>query len=154
MNKDLSFSKCYIRSSVGRGFDVIKELEKRGGRNVNCYKGDGGKYFIYYINQKGEIAWTTEDTEIGYILLNSGWTEIKLKQPKKTRRFVITVTEGRARCGSCPMAKECDETQKTKCVLAKELSELFNIDRNLDGRTAEIKEVEYPPDNYPFVPDE
>jgi hypothetical protein len=153
LNKDLSFSKCYIKSHIGREYDVIKELEKRGGKNVYHFKGGGGPNFIYYINHKGEIAWTTEETEIGYILLNSGWTEIKLKQPKKTRRFVITVTEGRARCGSCPMAKECDETQKTKCVLAKELSELFNVDRNLDGRTAKIKEVEYPPDNYPFVLD-
>lgn len=141
MDKDSSFGKYYIRACVGRGGDVINELVKRGAVNTHAYGGEGDGTMIYYINNKNEIALTNENEEIGYILLNSGWTELKLRKPRKTRKFMVTVTEGRTRCSTCPLLKTCDDEQVTKCSLSKEISDLFEIDRSLDGRTIEIEEI-------------
>jgi hypothetical protein len=134
----------YIRADVGRGRDVITELEKRGGKNLNLYKGNGDNSTIYYIDRNGTIQLTHEDEELGYVLVNGGWTEVKLKQPKKERMFVISVREGNDHCKKCHLYEKCDDAQEKKC----ELASLLKIDKQLDGKTLSVIEVD--PDDIPF----
>lgn len=137
-------SHFYIRASVGRGRELIIELEKRGGRNLNAYRGEGDKSMIYYIGKDNIIEWTHDDSEIGYIILNSGWTELKLKEPKKERIFIISVKEGNDSCEKCPLYGKCEDPQEWRC----ELAALLKSDKPLDGKTLEMIEVK--PDDIPF----
>ena len=137
-------SFCYIRASAGRGRETITELERRGGKNLNAYMGEGDKTMIYYIGKDNVIEWTNDDSEIGYIILNSGWTELKLKEPKKERIFIISVKEGNDSCEKCPLYGKCEDPQEWRC----ELAALLKSDKPLDGKTLEIIEVK--PDDIPF----
>lgn len=129
---------CYIRGSIGRGREVIAELEKRGGRNVYDYGGNGDRATIYYINKDGFISTTTEDTEIGYLIVNSGWKELKLKEPKKERVYIISVKEGNDNCKKCPILEKCEDGQEWKC----ELAALLKTDKSLDGKTLTVVEMD------------
>ena len=137
-------SHFYIRANVGRGREVITELEKRGGVNRNFYRGEGDLTTIYYIGKNNLIECTTEDTDIGYVIVNSGWTELKLKEPKKERMYVISVKEGNCKCKTCQLHGKCDDTQERKC----ELATLLKGDKPLDGKTLAVIEVD--PEEIPF----
>ena len=137
-------SHFYIRASVGRGREAIIELEKRGGRNLNAYRGEGDKTTLYYIGRENIIQVTHDFEEIGYILVNSGWTELKLKEPKKERIFIISVKEGNNSCKKCPIYGKCEDPQEWRC----ELAALLKSDKPLDGKTLEMIEVK--PDDIPF----
>jgi hypothetical protein len=137
-------SHFYIRASVGRGREVIIELEKRGGRNLNAYRGEGDKTTLYYIGRENIIQVTHDFEEIGYVLVNSGWTELKLKEPKRERLFVISVKEGNDHCKKCHLYGKCDDTQEKKC----EIASLLKTDKELDGKTLAIKEID--PEDVPY----
>lgn len=137
-------SHFYIHASVGRGREVITELEKHGGVNRNCYKGEGDKTMLYYIGRDNTIEWTTEETDIGYVIVNSGWTEIKLKEPKKERMYVISVKEGCSKCNGCQLHGKCNDDMEKKC----ELAALLKTDKALDGKTLAVVEVD--PEEIPF----
>lgn len=137
-------SHFFIRASVGRGRETIIELEKRGGKNINSYKGGGDKTMLYYIGKDNVIQWTTEDTEIGYIITHSGWTEVKLKEPKKERMFLIYVKEGNGKCKHCTQYGKCGDEQEKKC----EIASLISFDKPLDGKTLAMVEVD--PEDIPF----
>lgn len=131
--------KFYIRGAVGRGAEVIHELECRGGKNTYNYHA-GSPHEILYIDKNGVIQFTDIESDLAYVLQTSGWTEIKLKKPKKVRTFIITVTEGKTVCKGCEFAKSCDEERMNKCDLAISLGELMGEPMN--GRKLTITELQ------------
>lgn len=80
--------KVYIKGVPGRGAEVIKALEDRGGRDGYLCSGKVDD-FIYYINHKGNIDFEYLYTEIAKIIMDN-YREIKLPEqwkPKKGERY-------------------------------------------------------------------
>lgn len=130
--------KYYIKGSVGRGAEVVHELECRGGRNPNNYQGNSPNELLY-IDKNGIIQYTDIDSDLAYVLQTSGWNELKLKKAKKVRNFLITVTEGKTVCNGCEFSKCCNEDRMNKCDLAISLGELMGEPMN--GRKLTIREI-------------
>lgn len=132
--------KYYIKGAVGRGVEVIHELECRGGKNPYNYHA-GNPNEILYIDKNSIIQFTDIDSDLAYVLQTSDWTEIKLKKKaKKVRQFLITVTEGKTICNGCEFSKTCDEEKMNKCDLAISLGELMG--EQMNGRKLTIKEIQ------------
>ena len=129
--------RYYIRGTVGRGKEAIHELECRGGKNVNNLQGNSPNEFLY-IDREGVIQYTDIDSDLAYVLQTSGWTELKLKNPKRVRQFLITVTEGKTVCNGCEFSRTCNEERMNKCDLAISLGELTGEPMN--GRKLTIQE--------------
>lgn len=132
--------KVYIHGTVSSPKDVERLFEKLGVANPMEYK-FSDPWLIYYVNQNNEIAFTEPGTDLYYVITNSSdWTEMKLKQPKKTHKFIITIKDGSGSCDGCGLLNKCSDTQKTRCQLASCISELTDY-KELTGKTLEIKEL-------------
>jgi hypothetical protein len=131
--------KVYAYGSIGRSNDIKKMFEKVGAKNPLEYKfGNPGE--IYFVNKNGEISIAKHDSELFYVIESSNdWVELKLRQPKKERKFVITIKEGSSSCNGCPIFNKCSEGQKAKCQIAKGLKTLIGED--FTGKLLDIKEV-------------
>ena len=124
----------YAYGRVVGGRDVMNALIEHGGKNVHGYGGnDPGA--MYYINDNEEIVSVLKDSNIGYILRNSGWDELKIKERKRTRKFMLTLKEGNNEFQS----NEINEKQKRE--LADLLRGLLNEEKAFDGNTLEIIEM-------------
>ena len=131
----------YIRGEIGRGNEVIEKLVEHGGENVKQYRGEGGHNTLYYIDKDGHIEQTEADSKLGYILLNSGWTELAIKQTKRNRYFLFKVGEGQPDCkNDC---SKCNKEQMGKCRFADALQEMVGGKRKLNGSTVSYKELEF-----------
>ena len=132
--------KVYTHGAVGRGKEVEKLFKKLGVKNPLDYK-FGDPWLIYYVNQNNEIAFTEPGSDIYYVITTSNdWTEMKLKQPKKERKFLITVKEGSSSCDGCSIYGKCTDTQKAKCQIAASLSKLMD-DNEFTGKVMDIEEL-------------
>ena len=133
--------KVYAHGYVGRDKDVEQLFKKLGVKNPMAYHFNDPAT-LYYVNQNNEIAITTKDTDIYYVITTSSdWTEMKLKEPKKTHRFLITVREGSNSCDGCPVFGNCTNIQKSKCELAKYLNNIVG-GIELSGKVLEVTEVD------------
>lgn len=142
--KKLNKPNYYIRPVIGRGPEVISELAKHGGKNLNCYRGEGDSSIIYYIGKDNVIQLTNESEEVGYILANGGGTELKLKTPKKEHFFLISVKEGNNHCKKCHMNSQCNDKQERNC----ELAELLQSEKTFNGKSLKVTELS--PDDIPY----
>ena len=132
--------KVYIHGSIDRTKDIEDLFKKLGVDNPLEYK-FGDPWMIYYVNQNNEIAFTEPGTDLYYVITNSNeWTEMKVKAPRKTRKFLITVKEGSSSCDGCHIKGKCTSNQKAKCQIATSLSELTEY-KELSGKVLEIQEV-------------
>lgn len=132
--------KVYIHGTIGRTQEIEQLFKKLGVENPLEYK-FGDPWLIYYVNQNNEIAFTEPGTDLYYVITNSSdWTEMKLKQPKKTHKFLITIKDGSGSCDGCELLNKCSDTQKTRCQLASCISELTDY-KELTGKVLEIKEL-------------
>lgn len=132
--------KVYIHGAISRTKDIEKLFEKLGVTNPMEYK-FGNPLLIYYVNQNNEIAFTEPGTDLYYVITNSSdWIEMKLKQPKKTHKFLITIKDGSGSCDGCELLNKCSDTQKAKCQLASCISELTDY-KELTGKVLEINEL-------------
>ena len=132
--------KVYIHGTIGRTQEIEQLFKKLGAENPLEYK-FGDPWLIYYVNQNNEIAFTEPGTDLYYVITNSNdWTEMKLKAPRKTRKFLITVKEGFNTCDACDIKGKCTNRQKAKCQIAASLSELTEY-KELTGKVLEIEEV-------------
>lgn len=133
--------KVYIHGAVCRGQDIERLFEKVGVRNPLEYK-FGNPADIYFVNQKGEIAVAEYGSDLHYVIETSDdWHELKLKQPKKEHKFLITVKEGSSSCDGCAALNRCTEKQKAKCQIAKSLEMLID-DSNFSGKNLDIVELD------------
>ena len=133
--------KVYIHGTVSRPKDIERLFEKLGVANPLEYK-FGDPWLIYYVNQNNEIAFTEPGTDLYYAITNSSdWTEMKLKQPKKERKFIVTVREGSSSCDGCSVYNKCSEEQKTKCQLAKYLNDILQ-GSEMSGKCLDIVELD------------
>ena len=131
----------YIKGKIGRGDEVISKLVEHGGENVKHYRGEGGENYLYYIDKDNHIECTEADSNLGYILLNSGWTELTVKQRKKNRYFLIKVEEGQPDCQrDC---SKCNKEQMDKCRFADALHQMAGGKRKLNGAAVSYKELEF-----------
>ena len=132
--------KVYTYGVIGRRKDIETAFAKYGVSNPCEYKfGDPG--IIYFINKHNEIMTATPDSEIFYIITNSqDWKPIKLKRPKKKRKFLVSINEGSSSCNGCALHSKCNDDLKKKCDFAKILSELMEC-QSLSGKTLEVEEV-------------
>ena len=133
--------KVYAHGAICRSKDIEKLFEKVGVKNPLEYK-FGNPREIYYVNQKGQISIAEPDSDLYYVIETSDdWKELKLKQPKKERKFLITVKEGSSSCDGCAALNKCTESQKAKCQLVKHLNDIFQ-DKEMCGKCLEIVEVD------------
>ena len=133
--------KVYIHGAVGRQKDIEKLFNQVGISNPLELK-FGDPYTIYFVNQKGEISMTVHGTDLYYVIENSSdWVELKLKQPKKEHKFLITVKEGSSSCDGCAALNRCTEKQKAKCQIAKSLEILID-DSSFIGKNLDIVELD------------
>ena len=133
--------KVYMHGYVGRDKDIEKVFKKLGVKNPMAYH-FSDPATLYYVNQNNEIAITSKDTDIYYVITTSSdWTEMKLKEPKKTRRFVVTVREGSSSCDGCALVGKCTDIQKSKCELARQLNNILD-GTELSGKVLEVIEVD------------
>lgn len=129
-------AKVYVRGSVCRHNELVGLLKQFGAKNCfGCRCGDPSS--LYFINEQGEIDYALEGSKEYFILLNSDWKELKLKEPRKTRYFLVTVKEGENDCSDCNLKDHCDDKLKSKCNLCNLLSSLSGC-KNLDGSTAVV----------------
>lgn len=70
--------KVWIRGVEGRGEEVIKMLEDRGGKNVDGMEGED-PYTLYYINHFGNIYFIEDYDEMANIIMDY-YKEIKLPE--------------------------------------------------------------------------
>ena len=68
--------KVYIKGNAERGDEVIKLLTDLGASNPNHYYGSDTGF--YYINQNGEIAYTSTKRSEVYHMLRDSYKRIKL----------------------------------------------------------------------------
>lgn len=116
---------------------MIQELEKRGGINLNNLQANNTNQ-LYYIGPGNAILSADIDSEAGFILQNSGWQEIRLKEPRKDRYFLIRIPEGVPECD-----KNCDKCQhKHKCELGQALHSVMG-GRKVNGPDLKIKELSH-----------
>lgn len=133
---DTNIAKVYVRGSVSRHNELVGLLKQFGAKDFyGCRCGDPNS--LYYINERGEIDYALEGSKEYYILLNSGWEELKLKEPRKTRYFLVTVKEGEKECSTCTLKNNCNNELKTKCDLCDLLPTLSGC-KSLDGSTATV----------------
>ena len=133
---DTNIAKVYVRGSVSRHNELVGLLKQFGAKDFyGCRCGDPNS--LYYINERGEIDYALEGSKEYYILLNSGWEELKLKEPRKTRYFLVTVKEGEKECSTCTLKNNCNDELKTKCDLCDLLPTLSGC-KSLDGSTATV----------------
>lgn len=136
--------KVYIHGAVCRAKDIEKLFDKVGAKNPLEYK-FGDPADIYFVNQKGEIAVAEYGSDLHYVIETSDdWHELKLRQPKKERKFLITIKEGSSSCDGCSILNKCTETQKAKCQIAKGLKTLIP-DSDFTGKSIEIEEMKNRP---------
>lgn len=132
--------KVYIHGAIGRQKDIEKLFNQVGISNPLELK-FGDPYTIYFVNQKGEISMTVPGTDLYYVIENSSdWVELKLKQPRKERKFLITIKEGSSSCNGCPVLNKCTEKQQAQCQIAKSLEMLID-DSSFSGKSLKIEEV-------------
>lgn len=132
--------KVYIHGAVCRGQDIERLFEKVGVRNPLEYK-FGDPADIYFVNQKGEIAVAEYGSDLHYVIESSvDWKELKLRQPKKERQFLITIKEGSSSCNGCSVLNKCTETQKAKCQIAKGLKTVIG-DNDFTGLALDVEEI-------------
>lgn len=133
--------KVYAYGAVGRGKDIEKLFEQVGIKNTLGHK-FGNSSEIYFVDQKGQISIAEVGSDLYYIIESSDdWKELKLKQPKKERKFLITVKEGSSSCDGCAALNKCTEIQKAKCQLVRHLNNLFE-DKEMSGKCLDIVEVD------------
>ena len=91
---------------------------------------------IYYIDGQNNIKSTDINSDLAYILRNSDWNELKVKEQKKNRYFLIRVMEGVPECD-----QRCEKCQSVhKCSLAGALKETVG-GRKMNGQDLKIKEL-------------
>lgn len=136
--------KVYIHGAIGRAKDIERLFEQVGVKNTLEYK-FGNPDEIYFANKHWEISIAEHGSDLYYVIESSDdWKELKLKQPKKERKFLLTVKEGSSSCNGCPVFNKCTELQKNKCQIAKGLKTIIG-DSDFTGKALEIKEVSTTP---------
>lgn len=133
---DTNTKKIYIRGSVGRGGEITDILTKQFKcENPMGYR-CGDADCLYFINHRNELDYASSDSALYHVLVNSDWEEIKLRAPKKTRKYILTVQEGTYSCDDCQFAKYCNDERKSKCKVSETLSSFSGI--QLNGSTMTI----------------
>ena len=133
--------KVYIHGAVCRGQEIEKLFEQVGVKNPLGYKFNNPAE-IYFVDKKGQIAVAEPDSDLYFVIESSDdWKELKLKQPKKERKFLITVKEGSSSCDGCAALNRCTEKQKAKCQLVRHLNNLFE-DKEMSGKNLDIVELD------------
>lgn len=69
--------RVFVRGVKGRGDEVLKMLENRGGENY--YLDGADPEYLYFINHKGSISLTLLDSEFGKIIMDN-YTELSLPE--------------------------------------------------------------------------
>lgn len=144
--------KVYIRGSVTRHNEITSLLRQLGATNYIEYKCSDPNS-LYFINEKNEIDFVTEGSTGYHILINSGWEELKLREPKKNRIFMVKVTEGEQECENCTIKSYCSDERKRKCNFSKTFSDF--IGTKLNGSSIEV--IDYtdkisPPEDETYWP--
>lgn len=133
--------KVYIHGRVGREKDIEKLFESVGVKNTFNYK-FGNPAEIYFVDKNGNISIAEPDSDLHYVIENSGdWRELKLKEPKKERKFIVTVREGSSSCDGCSVYNKCSDEQRSKCQLAKHLNDIFQ-GSEMTGKCLDIVEID------------
>jgi len=136
--------KVYTHGVIGQGEQITKAFEKLGVDNPTHYKFND-PWVLYYADRNSHVAMVEPNTDLYYSIVSSNeWKELKIKQPKKTHSFLITVREGASSCEGCHAANKCSPEQKCKCQLAALLNELTKCNE-LTGKILEIKEINTSP---------
>lgn len=78
--------RVFVRGVKGRGDEVLKMLENRGGENY--YLDGADPEYLYFINHKGSISLTLLDSEFGKIIMDN-YREIKLSEQWKDGDILI-----------------------------------------------------------------
>lgn len=132
--------KVYAHGAICRGKEIENLFKQVGISNPLEYK-FGDPSTIYFVNKKGEICIANYDSDLYYVIESSDdWQELKLKQPKKERKFLITVKEGSSSCDGCSILNKCTENQKAKCQIARGLKTLIG-DNDFTGLALEVEEI-------------
>lgn len=118
--------KVYVHGAIGKGKEIGELFEEYGAKNPYYYK-FCDPYAIYYINKNNEIKFTTPESDIYYVITNSNWKELKPKQPKRIRTYILTVKEGASTCNGCEFYNNCPSDQKSKCEAGKQLQEILDL---------------------------
>lgn len=71
--------RVFVRGVKGRGDEVLKMLENRGGENY--YLDGADPEYLYFINHKGSISLTLLDSEFGKIIMDN-YRELHLPEQK------------------------------------------------------------------------
>lgn len=133
---DKNTKKIYIKGAVGRGNEITdiftKQFKCENPMGYKCGDTDS----IYFINHRNELDHASSDSALYHILVNSDWEEMKLRTPKKTRKYIVTVQEGECGCDNCQFTKYCDNGRKSKCKVSETLSSFSGI--QLNGSTMTI----------------
>ena len=69
--------RVFVRGVKGRGDEVLKMLENRGGENY--YLDGADPEYLYFINHKGSISLALLDSEFGKIIMDN-YTELSLPE--------------------------------------------------------------------------
>ena len=129
-------NKIYIRGSVTRGREITdiftNQFKCNNPMEYRCGDADG----VYFINHKNELDYAGVGSPLYHVLVNSDWKELKLREPRKTRKYILTVQEGETDCNTCQFAEYCGDERKSKCRVSEALSSFNGI--KLDGSTMSI----------------
>ena len=137
-----SYPKVYIHGAIGRQREIDNLFKTLNANNPVEYKFNDPS-FIYFINKENNISIAEKGSDLYDIIENSNeWKELKLKHPKKERKFIVTVRDGSNSCDGCEVYGKCTEQQKTKCQLARLLGSLME-GVEVSGKKLEVSEVEY-----------
>ncbi len=137
--------KLYVRGSICQSSEIIRMFRKLGANNIMNYNCADPKC-LYFINNKNEIDFFLEGSSGYHILINSDWEEVKPRETKKTRKFLISVKEGTQDCDNCSIKNYCGDKHKATCEITKSISNFSSLE--LDGSTANIidcTELKKPP---------
>jgi len=138
-NVSTQIPKVYTHGAIGRSADIAELFKPYSPSNPYNYQ-FGDPSSIYYIDKHNVIKHVTPESDLYDIITNSDWTELKIKQSKRTRKYIITVKEGSPSCDGCEFGLKCSNEQRLKCEAGKKIAELFNLP-DLAWKTAQLEDV-------------